>query len=133
MKGISKLLVFVISMVIFTSCFSDGSSKIESWFEDSNNDVTTVDELVGKWERRNSEGRYYLSITAEGTGKLISYEQTEYTTEKFKYKVTDKGIEVDWGKLKKETYHAVLTVDDKYLVLDNGRNVFVYKRKGGKN
>lgn len=133
MNGISRLLVFVISMVIFTSCFSDGSSKIESWFEDSNNDVTTVDELVGKWERRNSEGRYYLSIMAEGTGKLISYEQTEYTTEKFKYKVTDKGIEVDWGKLKKETYHAVLTVDDKYLVLDNGRNVFVYKRKGGKH
>lgn len=130
MKNFLKsFLALVLMAVAFTSCNNDGATMPESSPEASDNAETTIEGIVGKWERRNAEGHYILTLTSEGTGKLISYEQTASATENFRYSVTDKGIVVEWGKLKTETYHAVLTVDGKYLVFDNGSSVYVYKKK----
>lgn len=104
---------------------SDGESKTET--TDAKN---TVDELIGNWERRTSEVHNTLYIMKDGKGKLVSYGQATSTTEKFDYTVTDNYVVVKWNTLTKEKYHAVLTVDGKYLVLDNGSSVFVYKKRG---
>ena len=120
------MLVMLMSMT-FASCHDD-SAREGTGAEASGNAETTAEELCGKWERRSVEGIYTLFITQEGTGKLVSYEHASSATEKFKYTITDKGVVVDWGKLRKETYYASLTVDGKYLVLDNESTIYVYKK-----
>lgn len=122
------VLAIGIMATAFTSC--NYAPKHEGNTKAPENAQTAINELVGVWERRTAEVHYSLSLASDGTGKLLSYGQASTTTQKFSYTVTDNGIVVEWDKLSKETYHAVLTVDGKYLVLDNGSNVYVYKKRG---
>lgn len=130
MFGMKQLFVLLccITCLTFSSCY-DGAPKADINIEASGDVEVTSAEIIGKWERRTSDRHYVLSLTPEGKGRLVIYEQAASATETFKYAITDKGVVVEWGKLKKETYHAVLTVDGKYLVLDDGNNVFVYKKR----
>lgn len=126
MRPVLVLFVMLLSVTLM-ACHNHASQGYTKTEEDAE---TRAEEIVGKWEHHSAEGFHILHIASDGSGRLVSYDHASSATEKFTYTVTDEGVVVDWDKLTKETYYAVLTVDGKYLVLDNGSSVMVYKKKG---
>lgn len=127
MKRLTILLCCIVSLA-FLSCH-DGSFSENAQAETSAEAGISVDGIVGKWERQSAEVHYDLSVNPDGTGKLVSYEQSAQATIDFTYTVMGEKIVFKSNKLIKDAYHAVLTTDGKYLVLDNGSSVYVYKRR----
>lgn len=125
-----KNIVILLSIVCmaFTSCGVKDTGKGDDG-DVSASLLVDIEDMVGKWERYGPENHYVLDVNANGTGELVIYEMTVAAKEKFTMERTEKGIIIKWGNGNREKYHAVLTTDGQYLVVDNGTNYYVYRKR----